>query len=206
MKRFPRFAIASILAVAALLVPGMLAAAKELVGLTVSGPGMNGVLTLNNAQGLLQLQQYGFFGTTTDTSTLSNIPRNLGQGYTVAGYLNLDGNSVPFVQGVYYPAVAGQQGYIHFTGGFDGATMKSTNVDRWAVVSPEAAAAFSQMLAAQGVTLQPAVGVAMVHVSAALPAAPALPFSTLFPAMLGSALALVAGGLWMKRRQATVRS
>ena len=128
MKRIPRLALASILAVAVLLIPGMLAAAKELSSLTVSGPRINGVLTLNEAQGLLQLQQYGFFGTTTDTSTLQGVPQNLGAGYTVAGYLNLDGTSVPFVQGTYYPAVAGEQGYIHFTGGFDGSTMKPTRV------------------------------------------------------------------------------
>ncbi len=204
MKRFPRIACASFLAVAALLLPGMLAAAKELASLTVSGPGINGVLALNDAHGLLQLQQYGFFGTTTDTSTLANIPQTLGQGYAVAGYLNLDGSSVPFVQGTYYPAIAGSQGYIHFTGGLDGSTMKPTQVDRWAVVSPAAAAAFSQMLAAQGVTLQVAVGVPAVQVHVALPAAQ--PVSPLFPAMVAGALALLAGGLWMRKRQAAVRS
>ncbi len=206
MKKFPRFALASVLAVAVLLVPSMLAAAKELAGLTVSGPGINGVLALNNAQGLLQLQQYGFFGTTTDSSTLANIPQSLGQGYAVAGYLNLDGNSVPFVQGIYYPAIAGTRGYIHFTGGLDGSTMKPTQVDRWAVVSPAAAAAFNQLVAAQGVTLQVAVGVPAVQVHAALPAAPVLPLGTMFPAMVAAALALVAGGFWTKKRQATLGS
>lgn len=204
MKRFSRLAFASILALAVLLIPGMLAAAKELSSLTVSGPGINGVLTLNEAQGLLRLQQYGFFGTTTDTTTLPGVPQQLGQGYAVAGYLNLDGTPIPFVQGVYFPAIAGQQGYIHFTGGFDGATMKPTQVDRWAVVSPAAAAAFSQMVAAQGVTLQPAVGVPAVHVSPALPPAPVMPVNSL-PIIVAGMLALLAGSLWMKRRQAAIR-
>ncbi len=206
MKRIPRLTLASILAVAVLLVPSLLASAKELASLTISGPGINGVLTLNNPQGLLQLQQYGFFGTTTDTSTLQSIPRSLGQGYTVTGYLNLDGTSVPFAQGIYYPAIAGQQGYIHFTGGYDGATMKPTKVDRWAVVTPSAAAAFSKMVASQGVTLQLAVGVPAVPVPSSLPVAAAMPSGALLPALAGAAFVLLAGGMWIKRRQAALQS
>ncbi len=206
MKRLHRFALAPLLALAVLLVPSMLAAAKELASLTVSGHGINGILTLNDAQGLLRLEQYGFFGTTTDTSTLANVPQNLGQGYAVTGYLNLDGNSVPFAQGIYYPAVAGAQGYIHFTGGLDGATMKPTGVDRWAVVSPAAAAAFSSMLASQGVMLQPALGVSAAQSPVSLPVVPAFPSSMLLSALVSASLVLLVGGLWRKKRQTTVRS
>ncbi len=205
MKRIPRLTLASILAVAVLVVPSMLAAAKELASLTVSGPGINGVLALNNSQGLLQLEQYGFFGTTTDTSTLANVPQNLGQGYQVVGYLNLDGKSVPFVQGIYYPGISGAQGYIHFTGALDTATMKPTKADRWAVVNSQAAASFSRMVAAQGVILQAAQRATASHTAASLPAATALPSSLLLAALVGVG-AMLAGGRWMKRRQGALQA
>lgn len=206
MKRIPRLTFASILAAAVLVMPSLLASAKELASLTVSGPGINGVLALNNSQGLLQLEQYGFFGTTTDTSTLANLPQNLGQGYQVVGYLNLDGDSVPFVQGIYYPAVAGAQGYIHFTGALDTSTMRPTKADRWAVVNAQAAAAFSSMVAAQGVMLQVAQAAPASHAAAGLPVVPALPSSLLLSALVGVA-AVLAGGIWMtKRRQAALQS
>jgi hypothetical protein len=204
MKRFPRLTLASILAVAVLAVPSILAAAKELSALTVSGPGINGVLALNNPQGLLQLQQYGFFGTTTDTSNLTKVPQNLGTGYRVTGYLNLDGNSIPFVQGIYYPAIAGEQSYIHFTGGFDGTTMKATSVDRWAMVSPAAAAVFSQMVAAQGATLQIGVQPATVQAPVSLPVAPVLPASLLSALIVAGAVVLAAGS-WLRKRSAALR-
>ncbi|HTP00180.1 MAG TPA: hypothetical protein VMJ64_02320 [Anaerolineales bacterium] len=206
MIRIPRLTFALILAVAALAAPTLLAAAKELAFLTVRGPGIGSVLTLNDAQGLLRLQQYGFFGTTTDTSTLPSVPQNLGTGYTVAGYLNLDGTSVPFVQGVYYPAMAGEQGYIHFTGGLDGSTMKPTKVDRWAVVTPEASAVFNRMVAAQGVMLQVAVGTPAAVSPVSLPAAPVLPGGPLSLTLAAAALVVLAGGMWMQRRRVTART
>lgn len=201
MKRFPRLMIASILTAAMLVIPGMLAAAKELSTLTVRGPGINGTLALTSQAGLMQLQQYGFFGTVSDTSTLANVPQNLGEGYQVAGYLNLDGTPVPFVQAVYYPAIAGSQGYMHFTGGFDTATMKPTRTDRWAVVSAQGAAAFSSMLAVQGVTVQTAVGVPALHAS--LPAPAALPSGMLLALLAGAMVTLLAAGFWVKAHQAS---
>jgi hypothetical protein len=197
MHKLHRLMVTSTLALAMLVLPNLVAAAKELAVLTVSGPGINGALALNDPNGLLQLQQYGFF----DTSTLAKAPQNLGSGYTVTGYLNLDGNPIPFEQGVYYPAIAGEQGYIHFTGAFDGSTMKPASVDRWGVVSPAAAAAFSNMLAARGVTLQISAGVQTLQAPWRLPISSAplsiLPLSTLACA----ALALVARGIWLRRRR-----
>jgi hypothetical protein len=197
MHKLHRLMLSSTLTLVMLVLPNLVTAAKELAVLTVSGPGISGALALSDPNGLLQLQQYGFF----DTSTLIKAPQNLGSGYTVTGYLNLDGNSVPFEQGIYYPAIAGEQGYIHFTGAFDGTAMKPMPVDRWGVVSPAAAAAFSNMLAAHGVTLQISAGVQTLRTPLALPIASAPLSSARLSALACAALALLAGGVWLRRRR-----
>src|SRR5512140_1385724 len=132
MNRMQRLALSLVLLVALAAAPTMLAAAKELGSITISGPGINGEVTLSDPQSLMKLQQMGFF----DTSTLVKAPQNLGEGYHLTGYLNLDGKVVPFVQAIYYPAAEGQTGYMHFTGGLNGDTMQTTTVDRWGTVTP----------------------------------------------------------------------
>jgi hypothetical protein len=198
MQKIRRLMVASVLALVVLALPSLLVAAKELASLTVSGPGINGALALSDPNGLLQLQQYGFF----DTSTLTKAPQDLGAGYLVTGYLNLDGNPVPFEQGIYYPAIAGEQGYIHFTGAFDGSVMKPTSVDRWGVVSPAAAAAFSNMLAAHGVTLQISANAQTLQTPLRLPVASPLPYTLELSALACAGLALIGGGIWIRRRAA----
>ena len=109
---------------------------------------------MSDPQSLMKLQQMGFF----DTSTLVKAPQNLGEGYHLTGYLNLDSKVVPFVQAIYYPAAEGQTGYMHFTGGFNGDTMQTTTVDRWGTVTPAAGAVFRELASSsQKSTLQIAI-------------------------------------------------
>ncbi len=201
MKKIRRFSLASILAIAVLTVPSVLASAKALAVITIRGAGISGALAMNDPQGLLMLQQYGFF----DTTVAATPPQDLGAGYLVTGYLNLDGNSVPFEQGVYYPAIAGEQGYMHYTGAYDASTMKMAKVDRWGVVSPAAGAAFSTMLAAHGVTLQIGTSPRPMQLPESLPLAAALPSSLLLTLFVGAASALIAGGMWALKRRASLQ-
>src|SRR6185436_2186812 len=111
MNTTKRHILAFVLAIALLAIP-TIAFAKELGALTISGPGINGELTLNDPKDMMNLEQSGFF----DQASSIKPPENLGQGYTITTYLNLDGKVVPFIKLIYFPAEEGQAGYMHTVG------------------------------------------------------------------------------------------
>lgn len=129
-----------------------LALAKELGSLTISGPGISGTATWGNPDDMMKLQQSGFF----DTNALAKPPANLGQGYTITAYLNLDGKIVPFVEMVYYPAESGP-GYVHYTGRLNGDTLETVQADQWATLPTQAEQTFRDIAAANGVKFVPAI-------------------------------------------------
>ena len=167
MKAIQRITRACTLVLVLVAIPTALALAKEVGAVTITGPGIDGEASIDDPQGVLQLQQMGFF----DTSNLATMPAGLGEGYHLTAYMNMDEKTVPFVQAVYYPAPAGQKSYIHFVGAFDGNSMQPTKTDRWGVVKPAAAELFARLARAQGLTLQAAVSSPVVKAPVAPPAA-----------------------------------
>ena len=176
----------------------ILAFAKELNSLDIGGPGINGTASFTDPEGMARLMDAGFF----DTTSFIKAPGNLGQGYTITAYLNLDGKIVPFVEMVYYPAEAGQSGYMHYTGRLNGDVLETTKVDEWATVTPRAGKAFSELASAHGIALQTAVVAAgAANAAAASPSAPAAtPSSGYIALAIGIAVVLAAGLL--NRRKA----
>ena len=156
MKSTRRLVAAMLLLLVLLVATTNLVAAKELGLVVISGPGINGQVTLKDSQVLMKVQQMGFF----DSSALTTVPQNLCRGYHLTGYLDLDGKDVPFVEAMYYPAGEGQVGYMHVVGGFNGETMKTTSVDRWSAVTPQAGEEFRQLAATENLTIQTAVTIA----------------------------------------------
>jgi hypothetical protein len=199
MNKAKRLTLSFVLVLALLAIPTMLAAAKELSSLTISGPGIQGEVSLSGPEATGKLTQIGFFNTT----SFVQPPENLGQGYNLTAYLNLDGKIVPWLQMVYYPAADGQSGYMHWTGRLNGDTMQLSPADEWSRVSPMVGQGFRDLLAEHGVTLQVAVPASE---AAAQPASAAtsstIPFqpSALTLALIGAGLIVVAGGLVWRRR------
>jgi hypothetical protein len=197
----------------------ILAFAKELTSLSISGPGIDGEMTLTDpvkdpgAMG--RLEQSGLF----DRASLAKPPADLAQGYTITAHLNLDGKVVPFVQMVYYPGQEGEPGYVHYTGRYDGTSLQA--VDEWGTMRPEAEAALRDLTAAYGITLQPGVAVAAsagagsesgsrapASASATTTSAKPAAFSVGYPLLAAAtALGALTAGIWVvtgrrARRQA----
>ncbi len=86
---------------------------------------------------------------------ISLIIENLGEGYNITAYLNLDGKMVPFVQMVYYPIEAGKPGYVHYTGRLNGESLQP--VDQWSMLSSDADIAFRGVMEFYGIKLQSAI-------------------------------------------------
>lgn len=136
--------------------------AKELSLLTISGPGIRSELAMRDQKVMTTLEAAGFF----DQTTVVLPPKHLNweAGYTVTAYLNLDGQTLPYVEMVYYAADQGQPGYVHFTGRLAGTTLQT--VDEWRVLSSNADNTFRGLMSANDITLQPA----LITVPAAAPA------------------------------------
>ena len=113
MNKTFRFSLLVILLIAALTLSAFGVLAKEITSMTISGPGINGQMTLTDAAGLTGLMQSGFFDT---VAYLVNPPKNLGTGYLITAYIDLGDQVAPFVQAEYFPAAEGETGYIHYTG------------------------------------------------------------------------------------------
>jgi hypothetical protein len=174
----------------------LLAFAKEIDALSISGPGIKGEASFNDPQGLMKLMESGFF----DQGGAIKPAGDLGQGYTITAFLNLDGKSVPFVQMVYYPAETGQTGYVHYTGRLNGDSMETTPVDQWSTVPPQAAAAFSELMSTHGIALQAAVVAAPAKTSPAAQGASAASPSAGYIALAAGLAVLVGAGLLNRRK------
>ena len=192
MNQTRRLTLAFLLTLALLAVSTPQVAAKELSSLTISGPGIQGEVRLDDPEAIRKLTRIRFF----DTTSFVKPPENLGQGYNLTAYLNLGGKIVPWFQMVYYPAAEGQSGYMHWTGRLNGDTMQLNPSDEWSRVPPAVGQGFRELLAAHGVTLQ----VAVSELSAAT--APAVPFrpSTLTLSLVGAVLLVIAAALFLGRR------
>jgi hypothetical protein len=214
MNRTKRHVLSAILAITLLLLPSTVFA-KELGLLTISGPGIKGEVTVDDASVLRKLEGSGFFD---QSNMLKQAPENLGEGYTITSQLNLDGKMTPFIEMVYYPVEEGQPGYIHVTGRLDGTTLRK--VDEWSKLPTEADKFFRTVMTAKDVTLQSAIVAAPAVVAEAAPQAqpeaqsvsapvssPA-PVQVPYPALALSAVVLVllGGALLLRRRAVSQRS
>jgi hypothetical protein len=151
MNRTKRHLLAAAIMIALLVIPTLVVFAKELGSLDISGPGINGTMSINHPGGMMKLEQSGFF----DQASFVKPPDNLGVGYDLTAYLNLDGKSVPFVQMAYYATDNGEPGYVHYTARLNGETLKK--VDEWSKLSKDANAAFLGLMAEYDITLEPAI-------------------------------------------------
>ena len=161
--RTKRHILSVLLAIAMLLIPTAVFA-KELGLLTITGPGINGEVTVSDSSVLRKLESTGFFD---QSNMLKKAPENLGQGYTIVSNLNLDGTMTPFVEMVYYPIEKGQPGYIHVTGRLDGTSLRK--VDEWSQLSLDADNTFRIVMGANKVALQSAIVAAPAAVEAVAP-------------------------------------
>lgn len=151
MNRMKRHLLVVAILITLLAIPTLVVFAKELGSLGISGPGINGTMSINHPGGMMKLEQSGFF----DQASSVKPPDNLGVGYELTAYLDLDGKSVPFVQMVYYATDNGEPGYVHYTARLNGETLRK--VDEWSKLSKDANAAFLGLMAEYNVKLQPAV-------------------------------------------------
>jgi hypothetical protein len=151
MNRTKRHLLVVAVLIALLTIPTFVVFAKELGSLTISGPGINGEMSINHPGGMMKLEQSGFF----DQSSAVKPPDNLGAGYKITAFLNLDGKAVPFVQMVYYPTDSGQPGYVHYTARLNGESLRQ--VDEWGKLNKDADTAFLGLMAEYNITLQPAI-------------------------------------------------
>ena len=163
MNRTRRHLLSVILALVLLLLPSTVFA-KELGLLTITGPGIKGEVSVNEASVLMKLEGSGFFD---QSNRLKAAPEKLGQGYTIISHLNLDGALTPFIEMVYYPIEKGQPGYIHVTGRLDGTTLHK--VDEWSTLPLDADNFFRTVMAAQEITLQSAIVAAPAAAEVAAP-------------------------------------
>ncbi len=146
--------VAALIAIFLLAIP-VTVFAKELGLLTISGPGIQGEVRFDNVDQLNQLMGAGFLD---QDNRISKAPENLGEGYTVTSYLNLDGKLTPIIKFVYYPLEQGKPGYVNYIGRLDGTSLHTVN--EWGKLSLNADEAFREVLTANHITLQSAVTVA----------------------------------------------
>jgi hypothetical protein len=204
MNKTKRRILSLMMVIGLLAIPTLAVFAKELGLLTISGPGIKGELTLNDPDDMMKLEQSGFF----DQVGHMKAPENMGQGYNITAHLNLDGKTVPFVEMVYYPAEEGEPGHVHYTGRLNGESLRA--VDQWGTLQLEADTAFRSLLAANKITIQPAVAAAAAAVAPAASAAEPVTAPTvapmpiqasyIVPALVATILVLVGAGLVLRRR------
>ena len=193
-----------------LAIPTIVVFAKELGSLTITGPGINGELTVSDSN--FTLEKSGFF----DQAALTKVPEDLDltAGYSITAHLNLDGKIVPFVQMVYYPTEEGQPAYLHYTGRLEGDALQA--VDEWGILNRNADGALRALLTANKVTVQSALVVAPVVAeapveAAAVPAVAAesetVPVTAQAPVQISyvilgilAAILLAGAGLMIRRR------
>lgn len=211
MKKRLRLAFFGLLA-ALVAIPTFVVFAKEISSIDVSGPGIEGEITLEGSQDMYDLLDAGFI----DTMGVMSAPtQKLGTPYTILVNLDLEGKIVPFVGMEYYPMQEGRAGYVHITGRFDGNSDLEA-ADQWSVMPTRADTLFRKLMSARGVTLQQAVfeaasapevaapAPAVVQPEVAAPAsAPArvrLPALPLALAAAAGLIVLAGAGLLLRRR------
>jgi hypothetical protein len=183
--------------------------AKELGLLTISGPGIQGEVSLNDQEAMMNLEQSGFF----DQAVLSKAPQGLGEGYNITAHLNLDGTLIPYIQMIYYPTNEGQSAYVHYTARLEGETLHT--VDEWHLLNPKADTALRDVMGANHITVQSALvkapevvapakepvaepAVESIAAPVSSPALVQLPY--LIPALIVGILALMGLGLILRQR------
>ena len=162
MKKVNRQFLLLLLVIALLAISTSVVFAKELGLLTISGPGIDGEITLKDPEAMMDLERSGFF----DQAFLSNAPKDLGEGYNLTAQLNLDGDMVPFIQMVYYPTNEGQSAYIHYTARLEGEALQP--VDEWHLLNLRADGALRELLTANNITVQSALTTAPAAVAPAI--------------------------------------
>lgn len=150
-----------------LAIPTAAVLAKELSSLTITGPGIDGEMSIDHEGGMLKLERTGFF----DQILAIKPPENLGAGYDITAYLNLDGTIVPFVQMVYYASDGDQPGYVHYTARLAGESLQPVN--QWRQLNKDADTAFRGLMDEYKIALQPAFTVKAEAVAAVKPASEA---------------------------------
>src|SRR6266508_2880823 len=193
-------------------IPTVAVLAKELGSLTITGPGIKGSVTVDHQGGMRKLESTGFF----DQANLTKPPENLGEGYNITAYLNLDGKMVPFVQMVYYPVEKGKPGYVHYTGRLNGESLKP--VDQWSMLSSDADDAFRGLMDVYGIELPTEVLAAPVAAApvkeapaaaqpvAAAPSVSPVSIQPVYIATAAAILLLIGAGLVLRRRAVHQRS
>lgn len=151
MNRIKQNLLVVAVVIALLTIPTFVVSAKELGALDISGPGINGTMSIHHPGGMMKLEQSGFF----DQSSFVKPPEGLGAGYKLTAYLNLDGKAVPFVEMVYFATDNGQPGYVHYTARLHGESLQQ--VDEWSKLNKDADTAFLGLLAQYNIKLQPAI-------------------------------------------------
>ena len=130
---------------ALLVIPAGMALAKELGGMTVSGPGIKGELTLNDPEVMRKLETSGFL----ETAKIIQAPEGLGEGYILTLFLNMEDGLQPWLQITYYPNNSGENGYFHAIDLMENASKQS--VGKWYMVAPKAEASLRELLTNSGV-------------------------------------------------------
>ena len=210
MNKIQRRFLFFMLVIALVAVPTIAVLAKELGSLSITGPGIKGELTLNDHDEMMKLEGSGFF-----EFMKASPPKNLGEGYNITAYLNLDGKIVPFVQMVYYPTEEGKPGYVHYTGRLNGESLQT--VDEWGMLLQDADNTLRGLMTAHNVAIQSALVAApaaaqpeAVKPSVAVPVTgPTVSASPIQPAYIvgvAAILLLIGAGLVLRRRSVNQRS
>jgi hypothetical protein len=212
MNKMRRRLFFFMLVIALVAIPTVAVLAKELGSLTITGPGIKGSVTVDHQGGMRKLESTGFFA----EASLIKPPENLGEGYNITAYLNLDSKMVPFVQMVYYPIEKGKPGYVHYTGRLNGESMKT--VDEWSQLPPDADDAFRGLMGVYGIELQTAVLAAPAAVApvkeapaavepvAAAPSVSPVSIQPVYMVTAAAILLLIGAGLVLRRRAIHQRS
>lgn len=184
-------------------IPTLVALAKQIGSLSITGPGIEGEITFDSHADVNRLMDAGLI----DTTNFMQAPaQELGTPYTLTVTLNMDGRVLPFMRMDYYPMQAGQAGYVHITGRLDGESLREA--DDWMVMPLKADSVLRDLLGARGVELQAAVFPESAAPQAAFPASLAAPSQPLllYLAAAAAALILLTGAIVLRRRRRAAAS
>lgn len=140
------------LLVIALLLPVM-AFAKGLHSMDISGPGIDGTLHLTDQNEMMNLMDSSFFDMSEIVRLTDEEAAALGQGYEFTMHIAESPEEEPFHAevGVYYPDPEGGRGYIHWIGAGDPA-VEIMAKNEWTHITARGEAAFWSLMASHGVT------------------------------------------------------